>query len=240
MAAMNKNLKNPVFFGILMSLIFVLVRNGSAQTEYQVKKTFDTYRTNKLISGEIKTGLSVDDIYGNPYMEKDFINGTIFTVQKIQYVDIPIRYNMYSDVFEFRSDDGVFEIGVPADVEKIEFNGMVFHYIPYLADKKLKNGFFQVLEAGSATLYARYKVAFKKMEPASLTQTTKPNRFEDLPIEYYLRIKNNEAILFNNKKELIGLFPDNQDKVEDFISKNKIKLNKPESLMELIKYYNSL
>jgi hypothetical protein len=240
MCAMNKFYYRSAFFVILTLLIFTQYNTVSAQAEYQVKKTFDTYRTNKIISGEFKGGLSIDDIYGNPYLEKDFIKGTIFTVQKIQYVDIPVRYNMYSDVFEFKSDDGVFEIGVPADLEKIEFNRMIFNYIPYLDDKKLKNGFFRVIESGNATLYARHKVIFKKMEPASLTQTSKPDRFEELPIEYYMRIKNNEAISFNNKKELIGLFPDNQDKVEDFISKNKIKPNKPESLVELIKYYNSL
>jgi len=78
------------------------------------------------------------------------------------------------------------------------------------------------------------------MEPASITQTSKPDRFEEVPVEYYMKVKNNEAIPFNTKKDLIGLFPDNQDKVENFMSKNNIKLNKPESLSELVKYYNSL
>jgi len=237
---MNKLYLRLAFFLILTLLIFTQHNTVFAQVEYQVKSTFDNYRTSKISTGEFKGGLSIADIYGNPYLENDFINGTIFTIQKIQYVDIPIRYNKYSDVFEFKAEDGVYEIGVPSDVEKIELKGMVFHYIPYLADKKVKNGFFQVIESGNATLYAHHKVVFKKMEPASLTQTSKPDRFEELPVEYYMKVKNNEAIPFNTKKELIGLFPDNQDKVEDFISKNKIKLNKPESLSELVKYYNSL
>jgi len=237
---MNKFYYRSAFFGFLTLLIFTQYNTVSAQAAYQVKTTFDNYRTSKISSGEFKGGLSIDDIYGNPYLESDFINGTIFTIQKIQYVDIPIRYNKYSDVFEFKTEDGIYELGVPSDVEKIEFKGMVFHYIPYLSDKKLKNGYFQEIESGNATLYARYRVIFKKMEPASITQTSKPDRFEEVPVEYYMKVKNNEAIPFNTKKDLIGLFPDNQDKVEDFISKNKIKLNKPESLSELVKYYNSL
>ncbi len=237
---MNKFYYRSSIFVIFTLLIFAQHYTVFAQDAYQVKSTFDNYRTSKISTGEFKGGLSIDDIYGNPYLENDFINGTIFTIQKIQYVDIPIRYNKYNDVFEFKAEDGVYEIGVPADVEKIEFKEMVFHYIPYLADKKVKNGFFQVIESGNATLYAHHKVVFKKMEPASLTQTAKPDRFEEVPVEFYMKVKNNEAIPFNTKKELIGLFPDNQDKVEDFISKNKIKLNKPESLSELVKYYNSL
>ena len=237
---MNKYYYHLVCFVMLTFLIFTQFKIVSAQGEYQVKNTFDNYRTSKISSGEVKYGLSVDDIYGNPYKEKDFIKGTIFTVQKIQYVDIPIRYNIYSDVFEFKAEDGIFEIGVPQELEKIEFNGMVFQYIPYLDNKNLKNGFFQLIESGNATLYARYKVVFKKMEPASLTQVSMPNRFEDLPIEYYIRIKNNEAKAFNSKKELIGLFPDNRDKIENFIDENKVKPNNPEKLAALFKFYNSL
>lgn len=221
-------------------MIFVQNNNVDAQASYQMKSNFDGYRTSKISKGEFSGGLSIDDIYGNPFLESDFVKGNIFTIQKIQYVDIPIRYNKYSDAFEFNAEDGVYEIGVPSDVEKIEFNGRVFHYIKYFDDKKLKNGYFEVIEAGNTTLYARHTVIFKKMEPASLTQTSKPNRFEEVPVEYYLKFEDKEAIQFNTKKELINLFPDNRDKVEDFIAKNKIKINNPEGLKELVKYYNSL
>ena len=221
-------------------MIFVQLNNADAQAAYQMKSNFDGYRTSKISKGEFSGGLSIDDIYGNPFLESDFVKGNIFTIQKIQYVDIPIRYNKYSDVFEFNAEDGVYELGVPTDVEKIEFNGRVFHYIQYFDDKKLKYGYFEVIEAGKTTLYARHKVIFKKMEPASLTQTSKPNRFEDVPVEYYLKFEGKEAEQFKTKKELINLFADNRDKVEDFIARNKIKLNNPESLKELVKFYNSL
>jgi hypothetical protein len=55
-----------------------------------------------------------------------------------------------------------------------------------------------------------------------------------------LKFEDKEAVQIKTKKELINLFPENRDKVEDFISKNKVKLNNPESLAGLVKYYNSL
>jgi len=39
---------------------------------------------------------------------------------------------------------------------------------------------------------------------------------------------------------LIAAFPDNLDKIESFISKNKTKTNKADGLKEVVKYYNSL
>jgi hypothetical protein len=43
-----------------------------------------------------------------------------------------------------------------------------------------------------------------------------------------------------NKKNLVELFAGEKEKVNAFIRKNKVKTNNPESLKDLVSYYNSL
>ena len=209
---------------------------------YELRESLDFYRTNKMMSGEWKTGtISESEIDGSPYLNDEFINGSIFTIQKQQYTDIPVRYNIYNDQLEFKTESGEIQaLASPEIVEKVEFGEYKMDYLPYTYSQKIRKGFFIILSEGKASLYAKKNITFKDAEPPGAYKEAQPPKFVSSSDNYFIRIGEEEAKLAGNKRDLIDIFPDHKKEVEEFIKKNKIKTNKPESLKELVEYYNSL
>jgi hypothetical protein len=181
------------------------------------------------------------DINGSPYLNDEFIIGTLYTVHKIQYADIPLRYNIYNDNLEFKTpSEEIQALAAPEIIEKAVIGETLLTNSPYLFSGKIKKGFFIIIEQGKASLYAKPGVVFLPATQPAAYKDAEPSKFAKKPEEYFIRIETGPAQLVTSKKNLISIFPDNQDKTEIFISKNKIKTNKHESLKELVKYYNSL
>jgi len=232
-------MKNKIIFLFLLVILSQIV---NAQ-EYQLREAFDFYRNNKMVSGEWDSDMLTEkDIKGSPYLTDDFINGTIYTVQKQKYVDIPVRYNIFNDQIEFKTESGEIQaMATPEIVEKVEFGKYKMDYIPFSYSKKLKKGFFIVLlEDEKASLFLRKNMAFKKAEEPAPYKEAQPPKFVKNPDDYFIRIRMEEAKVVNSKKDLVEIFPDHKKDVEGFIKKNKTKINDPESLAELVEYYNSL
>lgn len=89
-------------------------------------------------------------------------------------------------------------------------------------------------------MYAKPAVAFQNATEPAAYKDAEPAKFVKKSDEYYIRIGSEQAVIISSKKDLIAAFPDNLDKIESFISKNKIKTNKADGLKEVVKYYNSL
>jgi hypothetical protein len=199
------------------------------------------YQANKFPGEKWKNVLTENDIKGSPYLNDEFVVGSIYTIQRLHYVDIPLRYNIYNDELEFKTPAGeVQALAVPEIIEKVVIGNTEMVYSPYLRANKNKNGFFIILEEGKVSLYAKPGITFTEATEPGAYKDPEPPKFLKKSDEYYLRVGSGQAQVIGNKKELIAAFPDNQDKIESFMSKNKTKINKPESLKELVKYYNSL
>jgi len=228
---------------IILFFVFALVNSSFAQYQlnYEIRETVDFYKTNKFVTGEENSMLTEKDIKGSPYLNDDFIKGTIYSIQRMQYKDIPLRYNIYNDDLEFKTpSDEVQALATPEIVEKAVFGEYQLVFSPYSLASKIKKGFFICLEEGKASLFEKPGVTFKESTEPAAYKDAEPPKFVRKADEYYIRIGTSPAQSVNNKKELIAAFPDNQDKIESFIDKNKIKTNKSESLKEVVKYYNSL
>jgi len=231
-------------FIFLMSIFFLGFVNysfGQVPLDYNVQQTIDFYITNKFISEAGNNSLTENDIKGSPYLNDEFVNGSIYTIQKLQYNDIPLRYNIYNDNLEFKTPEDVVQaLSTPDIVDKAVFGETHLVYSPYLLSGKNKKGFFIVLEEGKVSLYSKPGVLFRERTEPGAYKDPEPPKFVKKSDEYYIRVGTGQAQIIGNKKELIAAFPDNQDKITSFMSKNKTKTNKPESLKELVKYYNSL
>lgn len=142
---------------------------------------------------------------------------------------------------EFKTPEGKIKaLATPEIVEKAIFGSTQLVYYPYVLKKKVKKGFFIVLEEGKVSLYAKPAVEFQEATTPGAFKDPEPPKFVKKSDEYYLRIGNNPAKIISSKKELMAAFPDNQDQVINYMSKNKIKTHKPETLKKLVGYYNSL
>ena len=84
-------MKQIVTFSILL-LISALSAN--AQSIYDIRNAVDFFEMYKSRSGDYKKALTENDIKGSPFLNDEFIKGTIYTYQKVQFNDIPLRYNI--------------------------------------------------------------------------------------------------------------------------------------------------
>jgi len=228
---------------LLLAFIFGLANYtiGQVTLSYELRETIDFYRTNKFITDSGKNQLAMKQVKGSPYLNDEFVNGSIYTVQRIHYPDIPLRYNIYNDELEFKTPANEIQaLATPEIVEKAILGNTHLVYSAYSNSNKIKKGYFVVLEEGKAMLYAKPGVIFKEATEPAAYKEAEPPKFEKKADDYYIRIGTGPAQMISNKKELLAIFSDNKDKIESYIDKNKVKTNKSESLKELVKYYNSL
>lgn len=246
---LNLNLKlvkksNLLFMKITIVIIFLLFFTGlsfaQGTVDYQTQQTYDLFKRREFLS---KTGNNLDlsQIEGSPYLNDEFENGTIYTTEKQQYVDVPLRYNIYNEQLEFKSPQGIIQaLATPEILELAKFGDTQIAYQPYISGNKTKNGFFIVLSTGKASLYSKPEIAFKEATEPAAYKEAEPPKFLRKSDEYYLRFDSTPAKRIGNKKDLIAAFPDKQSEIKSYISKNKIKAGKAESLKKLVEYYNSL
>lgn len=227
----------------LLTLAWVTGVNAQAdlQSTYEIRKAFDFYQHNKSLTELLRNSNSTSAVQGSPYLTEEFINGSIYTTSKTQFVDIPLRYNIYNDQVEFKNNDNqILAIAVPEVVEKVEFGEYLMEYIPFREGRKISNGFLLVLEKGEASLYSRQKIVLEPAKSAGAYQSAEPAQFNRKADEFYIRVRNEEAKPVSGKKELLDIFIDKEKDMAEFIKDNKIKTGNAESLRELVVFYNSL
>lgn len=228
---------------LISALFFALAASAFAQISisYELKETADFYRMNQLLNKSGNTELLLKDIKGSPYLNAEFVNGTIYTTAKTQYNDVPLRYNIYNDDLEFINPAGeILALSKPEIVEYAVLGETRLIYANYLAGNKSKAGFLVLIEDGKAVLVSKQSVIYQEPTEPGAYKEAEPAKFVRRAEELYIQVGPGPAKLVTNKKSVLEAFPDNRDKIEDFISKNKIKLNKPEGLSAVVKYYNSL
>lgn len=229
------------YLTVFILLTFTGVLFSQLPLNYDIREQMDFYNRNKFIGGEWKNVITEDQIAGSPYLNKEFENGSIYTIQRQQYNEIPLRYNIYNDNLEFKTPDNeIMALDAPEIVEKAVWGNNILTYSPYLIANKTKKGFFLILEEGNASLYAKPAVGFQNATEPAAYKDAEPAKFVKKPDEYYIRFGTDQAVPISTKKDLIAAFPDHRDKMESFINKNKIKTNKSDDLKEVVKYYNSI
>ena len=222
-------------------IVFAASLFASSQSEYQIHAAMEFFRISQLDNGEWKSVITDNDIEGSPYLEDEFKNGIIFTASKMQFVDIPLRYNIFNDNLEFKTpEEKIQELAAPEIVEKAVFGDIQMVYIPYSDLKKIKRGFFVVVEEGNASLFEKPVITYVKPTKPGAYQEAESAKFIRKSDAYYIRIGKEQAKKVGNKKEVVEIFPDHQSEISTFIKKNKIKTNNQESLLKLVKYYNSI
>jgi hypothetical protein len=229
----------------LLLLIGLLYAGSSfaqvTQTNYQMSSYIEFFRGYKVATGEVQNTLSEKDIKGSPYLNSDFIKGSLFTNNAVEYTDIPLRYNIYNDEMEFVSpEQKTLAMTTPEILDKVTFGDYTMEYLPYDINGKVKHGFFIVISKGNASLYARPEVLFQQAVPPGAYKEPEPAKFIRKADSYFIRIGQEAALKVDNKKELLAAFTDHQGEIETFIKKNKIGTKDAADLKKLVEYYNSL
>jgi hypothetical protein len=179
-------------------------------------------------------GLTYDDIEGSPHYSDGFTQSIVY-LKDGNAGSMPLRYDLFQDEIEFRRDEKIFWL-IKKDVLYIQYGKDTLFPEP-LSEDPHKLTYFFAREKGEYSLYIRKKVSFHpKVPPKGYTEPI-PDRFERDQDAYYLKKQGMQALEIRNKKTLLEMLSDNAAAL-DYIKKSKIKANKEEDLLALIKFLN--
>lgn len=226
---------------VLFIILFVNTSLLISQDLYELRNAIDFYKTQKFFKDDWKDILSENDIKGSPYLNDEFINGSLFTTSKLHFVDLPLRFNIFNDQMEFKTESNQIQaIANPDIVFQIELDSNKIVYLSFSTEKKIKKGFFIVLESGNVSLYAKPEVEFVKPTLPVPFKDAEPAKFIRKQDKYFIKIANEHAKLVVKAKDFIDIMPDKKAYIEEYIKTNKVKINNPEKLNALVKYMNTL
>lgn len=175
---------------------------------------------------------------GSPYLEAGFAAAKVANVTQTAFM----RYNVCLDEFEFITPKKDTLILDKIDDFKIIFftaTNKKYYLKNYSDSGEFKKGYLiSLYEAGGFVLY--------KKENNSLSEgkIAKTSLERDMPAKYtqgvdtfFLGTTNNKIFNFpKNKKQLIKLFPNQKERIENFIKENEIDFQNVLNLIKIIDF----
>jgi hypothetical protein len=187
-------------------------------------------------------GLLYEEINGSPYSQEEFQKGELITHDSIRYVNVMLRYNIFTDEVEYQLGGKVFSLANPLDFRYIIIDEDVFVYYPFQTGTGvIKKGYFQLIHLGKALLLKKMKVSYQPPEAPQAYGEAKPARFLKGSDAYFIRFLDRmpEEIAFSRNK-LLRVFPDYQHELDVFIKNKRLRFRNEEDLIRLLDYYNEL
>lgn len=196
------------------------------------------FRSAVKILKEVKPDSAGFKFEGDPFLSPVFKPGEVIDNDGNKYVDIPLRYNIYNDNFEFRKDEIPYALPAKDFAKTILLDNKLFRYSDYFYKGK-KSGYLEVISEGRYTLYRLHRITFEEPKAELAYQDARPGKFRKLSPEYFLSDENSTPQHFSNKTQLLDLFPNESEKIKNFIRDKRIKIKKEPDLIILTEYLNN-
>lgn len=197
----------------------------------------------KFKTSQFEQGLvhQTSEVQGSPHEINDFSDGEVITKSDLKYINVPLRFNIYANEIEFKTEDGtIFFLATPEIIDHIIIGENKYIYAPYAVGSRLLRGYFKILTEGKANLLVKQNITLRNAEPAQPYKDAQPAMFLKMQDEFFVRIAPAEAFKVSNKKELLSVLSDKGKELDDFQKKNKTKFNRLDDMVKLIGFYNSL
>jgi len=183
----------------------------------------------------------LENIEGSAYLDENFTDGDVFLATGDKYSKIPLRYNVYNDQIEFKSNSGiVYNINNPESLRELTIGKSRFIYTDCKSKKKEIKMFTEVIKEGKVSLLKHHRIKLMPSKPAETHRDAQSPRFVNIPSEYLIQMADGKAQLFRNKKELLNILFYKSKEINELISREKLSTTKEDELIRIIDFYNSL
>lgn len=165
-----------------------------------------------------------------------------------------MNYNIVTEKLVFYSNDKFYDMTNPEMADTVNING--HRFVP------VGKAFYEVLVSKPVALYIQHKgnlmSAGKPVGYGGTSQTASANYISSMELSglqtnlplpkdyivnpapvYWIRMGDKWSD-FINEKQFLNLFPDNSARIKSFIKENRIKIDKPDNLVRLVKYCATL
>jgi hypothetical protein len=164
------------------------------------------------------------------------------------------NYNTLTGKMVFMKDNEPYSMTVTSLVDTVTIDGRKF--VPG------KDAFYEVLVNAPVSLFIQHKSTLERLGAPSgyggRSQTSAIDRMDVLtdgdhfynlkipedykvsPSQVFWVCKDHNMFSFLNKRQLLKIFPDQKDKLEQFIKQNRLKTDDPEDMIKLVDYCNEI
>lgn len=173
---------------LLLSVKSIVFSQTSNIYEPPLIREFNNYQSS-MGNTITKSDIQYADVSGSPYYNQEFVESEIISRDSIKYVNVKLRYNMYTDQMEFLKGNEVLAISNPTDFNYFVLDQEVFIYQSYLSGTaSIKRGFFKLLTFGtSAKLVKRFNLFYEPPKEPDAYASAKSAKFVRRSDIYFLQ-----------------------------------------------------
>lgn len=229
-----------LFFSIAIVSVFLIHSYSGFAQDYSFTQNYinelDDYINYANIERNSAQPSSYENVQGSPFLNKDFVDGEIKLNIGKTYKG-PLRYDIYADEIEFvTSDKVIYTVKNPETIQLVILGDSKFNYFPPGEFKGVK-GYYEVLVIGDYSLFEKYQIALKEPQAARPYVEAKPAKFLQQDSKFLIMDPDANFIEINNKKDLL-LKDLDQNILEAYLKKNKIKPSDKADLTSFVKFLN--
>jgi hypothetical protein len=178
------------------------------------------------------------NIEGDPYLfSREFLNGSV-TISGKTFDNNYLLYDIYNDEVLILTDKKSILILNKELMSgfTLDFNSQAYRFIRLTTDTLSEvNGYVNELYGGKSAVYVKYR----KMIQIKAVDNTYDAFYQTYRV---FVVKDGLPIQVKNKKQLLSLFPDEKQKILDYMRSHKINISvkRPESFIPVAEFYDSL
>jgi len=226
------NKKNSII--TLAFLMFLSYSFAQKTTMYNKRISSDELK-NSLYQKSIS--LKDIEINGSPYLYENFMIGKIQFISDKNYINAPLRYNIYTDTFEYSKEpDDIFNIN-RGDKIVFSIKNKTFKYLEFNLKGKTTSGYLE--EIGDNLFLKRTIIVSSPKKAQSSYEKDKPARYKGFN---YILYKSDKKIklLPKKKKEIVKVFGEKSNSIASYVKTHKLNYKKEKDLIRIFNYYATI
>ncbi|MDX2414373.1 MAG: hypothetical protein QNK33_04215 [Bacteroidales bacterium] len=218
-------MKNILLLACAIS--FLSSTNLNAQVDPEFSAYFENY---EILTNPEST--VINTIEGSPYHHDEFKTGSILLSDGKEFKDLLLRFNVFKNQIEMKSEKGIFVIQNIESLSSISIESQTLRFFP---SNKI---YLEKAIEGRLSLYIKYNITYKPpLSAGPYQKESKPRYISQKPV-YLIGLNNNRPIEIHSEKDLRSSFKDLETIIDEYSGKKKLKLKKVEDYINLLNYIN--
>ncbi len=226
------------------TIILWALFTGGSYTSLPAQKGFVTEATTNSYQVFDASGRAfvnpTEDVEGSPYFKPEWQFGSAILNDK-RFNDIRLRLDLHTDEVHYL-DSGNRELVLPKGLVKAVVwptghDSTLFQCGFPAIDTRDANSFYLVLSSGKYWLLHSITKPISERKDQMSGETKKEFTTYD---DYYVYNGTTLQRVKKDKASILSLLSDKKEKVDDFITTNKLKLKSMDDIKRIIDYYNTL
>ncbi len=182
-------------------------------------------------------------VEGTPYFQKDYMDGMLVTTTGQEFKNLSLKLNLHTGEILYKNEKGEEMITTTSIKEVIltDALGNNFRFIHSSALPRneaglLKEGWYQWMASGSASLYKFYNKQLTESAPYGSATTEQKIKTK----EKYLVVYNNAYFEISKIKDTPGILANKKTELEAYLKKEEKSSSLDDRLTAIIQFYNGL